>query len=1071
MHHPESAGESAARKMAHPVVFPRRGSSTGGSISALATAAGPSVNSSALPADDYPSPLLIQPPPPAGCSSPGPQHPPQSLNLLSSQSQLQPQSLPPGGAQIKKKSGFQITSVTPAQISASTNNSIAEDTESYDDLDESHTEDLSSSEILDVSSRATDMGGPERSSSEETLNNFHEAETPGAVSPNQPLLPHHISQQQLPQNVMVNGSLHPHHHGHHHHHGLHHHHQPPAPHGILPSAIHPVVCNAPAVTTSSPSAAAATTTTTTAAAAAATTSAHPKLPSSGAISENATVVGTSLSSLVGAPTVPGVPGAAVTGIASSISAVAGTPVNVINPVPSNVNIAVLGANVPGLVATPGGCNSSSSSCPTGIQSGLMNLNTGSALSGTSSQNVNVLQQQGPGTALNTNVVMGVVTGSATPVLISGTTSNLGSASAVPVNAPAMVGTVPSGQHLPSTTATTASSRFRVVKLDSSSEPFRKGRWTCTEYYDKEAPVAASTSGAPSESMPSHRAVESIRQALTETVVGSERESTSGSSVSSTLSTLSHYTESVGSGEMGTGTVIQTFQQQVEYCGTQSIQAPLPSLPQSISQPQLAQGQMHSQDMVHPLMKSTGAPTVPANVGAIQPPSVNLSSMQTSIGHPTTSIPQQPLPFSQPPGPTPSLGSVPQQQMGYPPPQQPSAPAHLTAAHVVGNIPAEYVQHQQILQTPMQSGPTAVGAAGQPQQAVPHIPGSLTTLPASGNGQILSVSQQTVSVPTGVSQTSTQGILQQQASISSPPQIAQPIQGGILQQIMPGSVTGMVPQPTKVPPSQALTQAQLPGEQQQQVAQGIAIQQPATVALGQVAPNVPANLSTVAQSSLPQTAQPVQNGSIVSNVGPSPLMPVSVPVGQTAVAQSTAQYSSVAPVSAPQLDDARRILQDQSLLALPKVAAGECATSSGVGATVAHDAATGISALAATAVLFPLKNLPLTAHVVDGDEDSSSGASVVAIDNKIEQAMDLVKSHLMYAVREEVEVLKEQIKELIERNSQLEQENNLLKNLASPEQLAQFQAQLQTGSPPSSSQPPGTASQPVQPATQSSGPSA
>ncbi|XP_009999151.1 PREDICTED: TSC22 domain family protein 1 isoform X2 [Chaetura pelagica] len=103
--------------------------------------------------------------------------------------------------------------------------------------------------------------------------------------------------------------------------------------------------------------------------------------------------------------------------------------------------------------------------------------------------------------------------------------------------------------------------------------------------------------------------------------------------------------------------------------------------------------------------------------------------------------------------------------------------------------------------------------------------------------------------------------------------------------------------------------------------------------------------------------------------------------------------------------------------------------------------------------------------------SSSGASVVAIDNKIEQAMDLVKSHLMYAVREEVEVLKEQIKELIEKNSQLEQENTLLKTLASPEQLAQFQAQLQTGSPPSSSQSQGTTQQPSQPASQGSGPSA
>ncbi|XP_018412115.1 PREDICTED: TSC22 domain family protein 1 isoform X3 [Nanorana parkeri] len=107
------------------------------------------------------------------------------------------------------------------------------------------------------------------------------------------------------------------------------------------------------------------------------------------------------------------------------------------------------------------------------------------------------------------------------------------------------------------------------------------------------------------------------------------------------------------------------------------------------------------------------------------------------------------------------------------------------------------------------------------------------------------------------------------------------------------------------------------------------------------------------------------------------------------------------------------------------------------------------------------------------DSSSSGASVVAIDNKIEQAMDLVKSHLMYAVREEVEVLKEQIKELIEKNSQLEQENSLLKTLASPEQLAQFQAQLQNGSPPSSSssQPVTGTPAPTQPATQSSGPSA
>ncbi|XP_075056653.1 TSC22 domain family protein 1-like [Mixophyes fleayi] len=71
---------------------------------------------------------------------------------------------------------------------------------------------------------------------------------------------------------------------------------------------------------------------------------------------------------------------------------------------------------------------------------------------------------------------------------------------------------------------------------------------------------------------------------------------------------------------------------------------------------------------------------------------------------------------------------------------------------------------------------------------------------------------------------------------------------------------------------------------------------------------------------------------------------------------------------------------------------------------------------------------------------SSGAKVVAIDNKIEQAMDLVKSHLMYAVQEEVKVLKEQIKQLIKKNSTLERENALLKSLSNSDQLSQLSVQ-------------------------------
>jgi len=52
--------------------------------------------------------------------------------------------------------------------------------------------------------------------------------------------------------------------------------------------------------------------------------------------------------------------------------------------------------------------------------------------------------------------------------------------------------------------------------------------------------------------------------------------------------------------------------------------------------------------------------------------------------------------------------------------------------------------------------------------------------------------------------------------------------------------------------------------------------------------------------------------------------------------------------------------------------------------------------------------------------------------------DLVKSHLMFAVREEVEVLKEKITELMERISQLEYENMVLRQYATQEALQQLQ---------------------------------
>ena len=87
--------------------------------------------------------------------------------------------------------------------------------------------------------------------------------------------------------------------------------------------------------------------------------------------------------------------------------------------------------------------------------------------------------------------------------------------------------------------------------------------------------------------------------------------------------------------------------------------------------------------------------------------------------------------------------------------------------------------------------------------------------------------------------------------------------------------------------------------------------------------------------------------------------------------------------------------------------------------------------------------------------SASGTNQGAIDNRIEQAMDLVKSHLMNAVRSEVEELKEKIIKLEETISQqqmeiskqhtdfnreigkLQAENEFLKSQVPPEVLVQL----------------------------------
>ncbi|XP_059935593.1 TSC22 domain family protein 1 isoform X1 [Mesoplodon densirostris] len=1050
-----AAADISARKMAHPAMFPRRGSG-GGSASAL-SAAGTGVGSSAPSSEDFPPPSLLQPPPPAASSLSGPQPPPpQSLNLLS-QAQLQAQPLAPGGTQMKKKSGFQITSVTPAQISASisSNNSIAEDTESYDDLDESHTEDLSSSEILDVSlSRATDLGEPERSSSEETLNNFQEAETPGAVSPNQPPLP----QPHLPhlpqQNVVINGNAHPHslhphphiHHGHHLHHGHHH----PSHAGVASTPI-------------------------------------PGGPPASPVSRKLSITGSSDSVRPAAPTSAvsssGSPASAMTSIRapSSSGSIGINSVTGTNAM-KNVNITAVGVFNPNVTSSMlANANVSASSVPSAA-----GVSVGPGVS--SGVNVTVLSGLGNGTILSS-------------ALINSTASAAAGMTA---------GSVSSQQ--PQPTANT--SRFRLVKLDSSSEPFKKGRWTCTEFYEKENAVPAA------EGVVINKAVESVKQNPAE--VTPERESTSGSSVSSSVSTLSHYTESVGSGEVGAPAAV--MQQppalagvalpQMDFSSAAPAGISAVSMPQSISQSQISQVQLQSQELSYQQKQGLQPVPLQAALGAaagIQPSPVSVAGATSALGQPpsVSSLAQPQLPYSQaaPPAQAPLPGTSAQQlHYGQQPPalSTPVAPSHGPSG--TPNPASEYVQQQPILQTAVPSAQppsagvgagTAVIPVAQPQSIqLPAQPAAVQAQPAGASGQpagqaqtavsavppgsqIANIGQQT-NLPTAAQQPSTQvtpSVIPQGAPPSS--QIVPPAQAAILHQGVQASASSLPPQLARAPQSTLVTApAQPPVES---VAPGVVSQQlPAVSPLpsassisvtNQVSSPGPSGMPSVPTNLVPSQniaqAPATQNGNLVPSVSQPPLMAASninLPLAQQ-IPLSFTQFSaqSLAQAIGSQIEVARRPAEP-SLVGLPQTLSGDSggmsAVSDGSG-----------SSLGASASLFPLKVLPLTTPLVDGEDESSSGASVVAIDNKIEQAMDLVKSHLMYAVREEVEVLKEQIKELIEKNSQLEQENNLLKTLASPEQLAQFQAQLQTGSPAANTQPQGTTQPPAQAASQGSGPTA
>lgn len=579
-----------------------------------------------------------------------------------------------------------------------------------------------------------------------------------------------------------------------------------------------------------------------------------------------------------------------------------------------------------------------------------------------------------------------------------------------------------GTAAPSQPPTTCSSRFRVIKLDhGSGEPYRRGRWTCMEYYERDSDSSVLT-----------RSGDCIRHSNTFDQTA-ERDSGLGATGGSVVVVVASMPGAHGP-DSGTDSSL-TAVSQLPPSEKMSLPTPASLLPP-------VGGAMAPGSAPMPRFPGavTGPPQVMAAPQSCQPQGTN--GQNVTLAQPAMSLPPQP-------GPSASASATQQsQQFAYPQTQNP--PGHLLPVQPSG--PSEYLQqHVAGLQPPSPAQPSATGTAGASPAAAANLPVGTGQNASSGAAQILSSS----SLPSEAVAPGPGPAPGGQAAPCQPAGVPPAALGGVVQ---PGLVPTGAGQPQSAPPPHmggSGAPSAGPGGPHAMVP-GVS-NVPATVPAPSVPsvsttsvtmPNVPAPL---VQSQQLSSHTPVsRSGSIVQQGLSAQGTPSAPSLPQSDLSQFQAQTQPLV----GQVDDTRRKSEPLPQPPLSLIAENKPVVKPPVA-----------DALANPLQLTPMNSLATSvfsiAIPVDGDEDSASGGGGVAIDNKIEQAMDLVKSHLMYAVREEVEVLKEQIKELVERNSLLERENALLKSLSNNDQLSQLPAQQ--ANPGSTSQQQAVIAQPPQPA--------
>ncbi|XP_063772103.1 TSC22 domain family protein 2 isoform X2 [Pseudophryne corroboree] len=540
------------------------------------------------------------------------------------------------------------------------------------------------------------------------------------------------------------------------------------------------------------------------------------------------------------------------------------------------------------------------------------------------------------------------------------------------------------QHQPPATAApqppvaaACTSRFRVIKLDhGSGEPYRRGRWTCTEYYDRD----------PESGSLITRSGDAIRHTGTyDHSADSGLGATGGSTVHA-----AHGADSGADSSLSADSV--SGQPAPHFTGAGQQQQPMgggAAVPTGAAgQPVYAPSQLLQQGQSY-------MPTHSVLQGGHNGPSaMPISQHQSNV----------------------SGGQS--QQFTYS--QAQMQPGHLMVSQSSGQV--EYVQHIPLIQSQ--------GATQQPANPVTAGSGPTGGLPGqhlqAGGAQLMglhSVASDSVSQGSGLLQNAP-------TAQGHPAHLQQP--GGVAQSTVSSVGMGQQKPISQQQVSGSSQVSGIPGGHNAMTpgVQTVPIAVPSTGVSGLASSasttpiSMPISPATFVQSPLSSHTSVSRSNSLIPTVGLPSVQGTTN--AHTGLPQANINQFQTQPL-AGQIDDRRKSEP------LPQPPISLISEKSFVKVPIADTLTNPLH--------LPVFGLPIP---VDGEDDSTSGANVVAIDNKIEQAMDLVKSHLMYAVREEVEVLKEQIKELIEKNSTLERENALLKSLSNSDQLSQLSGQGGTG---------------------------